>query len=295
MGDDSSPAVGRRRLAYELRRLRLARGHTIQEVADHLECSPGKVSRIETGVVGAQVRDVRDVLDLYGVVGDERERLMGLVRTARRRGWWHDYARVLPADSVRFLGLEDGASTIDIHSCGLVPGLLQTRDYAAAVVGAATTDSPEVVERRLQLRLRRQALLDRDTPPVLDVVLHEAALVAQVGGPDVLAAQLVRLAEVARRPRVTIRVLPLTAGAHLAAGVSFTVFGFGESGDPPTAHIEQLTGNSYPQGEDEVAVYTAAFADARSAALGPDDSRELIGWRAAALAGGAADRIAADG
>lgn len=283
MGDDSSsPAVGRRRLANELRRLRLERGRTIQEVADHLECSPGKVSRIETGVVGAQVRDVRDMLDMYGVGGDERERLLSLVRTARRRGWWHDYARVLPPDSVRFLGLEDGATSIDIYSCGLVPGLLQTRDYAAAVVGADDAGRAEDVERRLQLRLRRQALLERDHPPEVDVVLHEAALVAQVGGPDVLAAQLTRLTEVSRLPHVAIRVLPLSTGAHLAAGTSFTVFGFGESGDPPTAHIEQLTGNSYPQGQEELAVYTAAFADARARALDPDESRELIQWRAAA-------------
>ena len=132
-----SPAVGRRRLAQELRRLRSAAGLTITDVAGRLECSAGKISRIETGEVGAQATDVRAMLDLYGVSGTQRDTLGDLVRLARRRAWWQDYADVVPAGSGRFFGLEDGAVSIDQHAGPLVPGLLQTPAYARAVISVA--------------------------------------------------------------------------------------------------------------------------------------------------------------
>ncbi|HST63819.1 MAG TPA: Scr1 family TA system antitoxin-like transcriptional regulator, partial [Mycobacteriales bacterium] len=156
-----SPAVGRRRLAQELRRLRSAAGLTITEVAGRLECSAGKISRIETGTVSAQATDVAAMLDLYGVAGSQRATLADLVRAARRRAWWQDYADVVPAGSSRFFGLEDGAARIEQHAGPLVPGLLQTPAYARAIVTAAAEVPPADVERRIALRLRRQELLTR--------------------------------------------------------------------------------------------------------------------------------------
>jgi transcriptional regulator with XRE-family HTH domain len=286
VGDGTSPAVERRRLAMELRRLRNRARRTIHEVAEAMECSPGKISRIETGVVGAQPRDVRDLLDIYGVQGAERERLLDLVRHARRRAWWHEYAGVVPPESARLYGLEDGAATIDgYNSTFLIPGLLQTEDYARALMGSAAdgSEAAQSSERRIELRLRRQRLLTREQPPTVRFVLAEAALLAQVGGPRVLADQLRHLAKVATLPNVTIQVLPLTTGAHLAAGTVFTVFGFADDADPTIVYLEQLSGNAYVEAPKEVDLYAKAFVEATTKALSEQESRELICERADGL------------
>lgn len=267
----------------ELRRLRNSARRTIHEVAEALECSPGKISRMETGVVGVQPRDVRDLLDVYGVHGAERERLLDLVRQARRRAWWHEYAGVVPPESARLYGLEDGAATIDGYSSTfLIPGLLQTEGYARALMGAAG-DGSEVAERRIELRLRRQRLLTREQPPAVRFVVAEAALLAEVGGPRVLADQLWHLAKVAALPSVAIHVLPLAVGAHMAAGTVFTVFGFADEADPAIVYLEQLTGNTFVEGPNEVDLYAGAFAEAVTMALGRDESREIICQRARSL------------
>jgi transcriptional regulator with XRE-family HTH domain len=275
-----SPAVGRRRLAHELRRLRSAAGLTISEVADRLECSAGKISRIETGSVAAQATDVRAMLDLYGVAGAERADLTDLVRLARRRAWWQEYADVVPADSGRFFGLEDGAVRIEQHAGPLVPGLLQTPAYARAVIAAAGTDPPADVERRIELRLRRQQLLTRPRPPRLHVLLDEAALRREVGGPEVLAEQLDRLAALAAEDHVLLQVLPFGAGAYTAMGVGFTLFTFADPADPHVVYLEGLTSNTLLDSVQEVGRYAAAFAGSAGRALDRARSAELL--RAAA-------------
>jgi transcriptional regulator with XRE-family HTH domain len=271
-----SPAVGRRRLAQELRRLRSAAGLTISDVADRLECSAGKISRIETGAVGAQATDVRAMLDLYGISGTHRDALADLVRLARRRAWWHEYADVVPADSSRFFGLEDGAVSIEQHAGPLVPGLLQTPAYARAVISAPADVPATVVERRIELRLRRQRLLTRPHPPRLHVLLDEAALRREVGGPDVLASQLDRLASLAAQEHVVLQVLPFGAGAYQALGVAFTVFGFADPADARVVYLEQLTGNALLESAEEVGRYRAAFAESADRALDPDRSADLL-------------------
>ena len=283
MADGTSPAVERRRLAFELRRLRTSADKTIEQVARHLECSPGKISRIETGIVGAQIRDVRDLLDVYGLHGEERDQLLNLARDARRRAWWHDYAGVLPPESARFFGLEDGAETID-HLAGstVVPGLLQTEAYARALIGSAN-DDPAAIALRIELRRRRQPLLTRPKAPAITAVIHEAALVALVGSAATMAGQLRRLVEVAALPNVTIRMLPLATGAHPAAGTSFSIFSFEHPGDPPIVHFEQLTSSSYRERPKDVVRYREAFAAACDLALSPDDSRQLVTDRERAL------------
>jgi transcriptional regulator with XRE-family HTH domain len=271
-----SPAVGRRRLAQELRRLRSAAGLTISDVAARLECSAGKISRIETGSVGVQATDVRALLDVYGVSGTRRDALTDLVRLARRRAWWHEYADVVPAGSSRFFGLEDGAASIEQHAGPLVPGLLQTPAYARAVIGAPAGVPPADAGRRIELRLRRQQLLDRPQPPALHVLLDEAALRREVGGREVLAGQLAHLAALAEREHVVLQVLPFGRGAYPAMGVAFTVFGFADPADPRLVYLEQLTGNTLLETADEVGRYGEAFAQTAAAALDPAASAELI-------------------
>jgi transcriptional regulator with XRE-family HTH domain len=271
-----SPAVGRRRLAQELRRLRSGAGLTIADVAGRLECSAGKISRIENGVVGAQPTDVQAMLDLYGVDSAERAALVELVRTARRRAWWHEYADVVPARSSRFFGLEDGAATIDQHAGAMIPGLLQTEAYARAVASSPSAVRPGDVERRVELRLRRQQLLQRPHPPRVHVLLDEAALHREVGGPEVTAGQLDRLTELAGAPHVTLRVLPFGAGAYPALGIAFTVFGFADPADGRVAYLEQLAGNTLIESAAEVEVYARAFAESAARALDPDRSTRLI-------------------
>jgi transcriptional regulator with XRE-family HTH domain len=271
-----SPAVGRRRLAQELRRLRGRAGLTIADVAERLECSGGKISRIENGVVGAQPTDVRAMLDLYGVTGDERSALVELVRLARKRAWWQDYADVVPAESSRFFGLEDGAVAIDQHAGPMIPGLLQTEPYARALISTPAAAAPVDVDRRVELRMRRQQLLHRSDPPRVHVLLDEAALHRAVGGPDVLTDQLEQLVDVACEPHVTLQVLPFAAGGYPALGVAFTVFGFADPADGRVAYIEQLAGNTLLESAAEVHVYAAAFADSAARALDAARSVELI-------------------
>lgn len=283
MSDTTSPAVERRRLARELRSLRTGANRTIYEVASLLECSPGKISRIENGIVGAQLRDVRELLDIYDVHGERREELLDLVRGARRRAWWHDFTDVVPPASARFYGLEAGAATIDSYSgTALLPGLLQTVAYAHALIDASNAPY-QVVARRLELRTKRKQLLTNPEAPQACFVISESALVAKVGGHQVLGDQLRHLTEIAALPNVTIHVMRLDTDAHAAMGTSFTSFGFADDADPQIVYLEQLTGNTYIENSDDVAVYTAAFIEATKLAIGPDDSRRLIAQRSGSV------------
>jgi transcriptional regulator with XRE-family HTH domain len=278
-----SPVVGRRQLALDLRRLRAAAGRTIDDVARHLECSAAKVSRMETGAVRVGMSDLRAVLELYGVIGAEREALVALARQSRRRGWWHEFTDVVPPGSETFYGLEDGAATIGQHSTSLVPGLLQTADYAAALVGSVPGVSAAVCRRRVELRMRRQQLLARPQPPAVTMVLDEAVLRREVGGPAVMAAQIAHLRDTAGRPHVRLQVLPFSAGAYSAAGVSFTVFGFAEPDETSVVFREQLDANSFLDRPDQVSFYTDALAEASRVAADPQASSTLLTARLAEL------------
>jgi transcriptional regulator with XRE-family HTH domain len=273
---DVGPAVGRRRLAVELRRLRTAAGLTIQDVARTMECSVGKVSRIETGLVTARIQDVREMLELYAVPAAERAVLLDLVRESRKKAWWHAYSDVVPPESAKFYGLEDGAATIQEYGSVLVPGLLQTESYAAAVMSAAQDGDPHVEQRRLELRTRRQQLLTREHPPSLEVILHEPVLHNTMTGTDVTAAQLDRLVELARKPHISIRVLLMAAGPHEAAGMPFTIFGFAGQEDPSVVYHEQPTRNSLIDKPGEVAWYERAFAQAAKLALSRKNSIDAM-------------------
>jgi transcriptional regulator with XRE-family HTH domain len=262
--------VQRRRLGLELRRLREQAGKTIDDVAQALECSDSKVSRIETGQVSATTRDVRDMLDVYGVRGEQRDFLIQAARDARRKGWWQAYGDALIAPLV---GLETAADRVQAYEPMVVHGLLQTVDYTRAIIRAGRPDLPSTqVERWVELRMTRQSLLTRYNPPEFSVVLEEYALYRPVGGVSVLRGQLRRLVEAAKLPSVTLQVLPLTVGEHAALSGAFNIYHFSGPDDPDVVYLEHGASDLYLESAELVQRYTAAFERLRMAALSPEDS-----------------------
>ena len=191
MAASPSPTVRRKRLGIELRRLREQARLTCEDVGQRLDCSGTRISRMETGRISVRPGDVRELLEIYGVLGEEADALVQLAREARRKGWWHTYGRVLPTWFEPYIGLESEAAALRDFQCMVVPGLLQTKEYARAVLRTAPTACPpEDIDRQVALRMDRQATLDQQDPPDLWVVLSENVLRAQVGGPDVMRTQL---------------------------------------------------------------------------------------------------------
>lgn len=277
-----SPTVRRRRLASELRRLRDAAELTIEEVGEKLECSASKISRIETGQVGVTPRDVRDMLEVYGIENDEREALVQLAREARRKGWWHAYNEVFTG---AFVGLESDAASLRSHQALLVPGLMQTEGYTRAVHRAIRPDATEAdVERRIKARLTRQNLLTDSNPPEYWVVLDEAVLYRNVGGREIMRDQLNRLIELAAMPHVTLQVVPFSSGAHAGMEGPFLILGFPEQADPDVVYVENTTTGVYLEEPSDVHRYTLMFDHLRAAALKPDDTLAMVTRAAARLA-----------
>lgn len=282
MARGQGPTVRRRRLASELRRLREAAELTIEEVSERLECSSSKISRIETGHVGVTPRDVRDMLELYGMTGDDKEALVQLAREARNRGWWYAYSEVFTG---AFVGLEADASSLRSFQALIVPGLLQTERYAHTVIRAMRPDADETeVTRRVTARMERQRLLTEPSPPEYWAVLDEAVLHRSVGGPAVMAEQLARLLKLAALPHVTVQVVPFSAGAHPGMEGPFLILGFPEQADPDVVYVDSTTSGAYLELPDDVRRYALMFDHLRAAALKPDDSVELIAGFAAATA-----------
>lgn len=274
MTERRSPTVRRRRLGLELRRLREHAGLTIDYVADRLECSASKISRIETGHSGATPRDVRDMLEVYGVVGAECEELVQIARDARQKGWWHPYSPVLTG---AYVGLETEAKSIRAYEQQVVPGLLQTEEYARAMIRAARPDiAAEEVERRVHVRMRRQSLLDQDDPVDLWVVLDESVLSRPVGGDAVMRRQMDRLVEAAELANVTLQVLPFEAGAHAGMDGTFAILNFPEKVDTDVVFAENATGGLFLEKSEELRKYHFIFDHIRAAALRPEESVSLI-------------------
>jgi transcriptional regulator with XRE-family HTH domain len=271
--------VRRRRLAAELRRLRDQAKLTIEDVAEKLECSTSKISRMETGHVGVNPRDARELLRLYGVSEDQLDALVQLAKEARKKGWWHAYNEVFNG---AFVGLEAEASSLRAYQALLVPGLLQTEDYMRAVIRAARPDAtPAEVDKRVQARLERQRLLTDVEPPQYWAVIDEAVLCRSVGGDAVMHAQLNWLAIRAALPRVTIQVLPFSAGAHSGMEGPFLILGFPEQADPDVVYVDNTTAGFYLEEPAEILRYTLMFDHLRAAALSPDDTVTRIAEAAA--------------
>ena len=274
MARSYSPTVRRRRLASELRRLRDRAELTIDEVGEKLECSASKISRIETGHVGVTPRDVRDMLELYGVETDELEELVQLSREARKKGWWHNYSEVFTG---AFVGLEAEAATLRAYQALLVPGLLQTAEYTREVTRASRPDiSAAELDRRVAGRQARQQLLREPEPPQYWAVVDEAVLCRPVGGPAAMVTQLNRLTELATLPHVTLQVIPFETGAHAGMEGAFLILGFPEQADPDVVYVENTSTGVYMEEPPEILRYTLKFDHLRAMALGPDATLEKI-------------------
>jgi transcriptional regulator with XRE-family HTH domain len=273
-----SPTVRRRRLGAELRRRRDAAGVTIDVVAERLECSASKVSRIETGHTTATPRDVRDMLEIYGVTGPEADELVQIAREARQKGWWHPYSTVLTG---AYVGFEAAARSVRAYEQQVVPGLLQTADYARAMIRAARPDiTDEDVAHRVHVRLKRQSLLTQEDQIDVWAVLDEAVLSRPVGGDEVMRAQLHRLVEAADLPNVTLQVLPFEVGAHAGMDGTFTILDFPEPSDADVVYAENATGGLFLEKSEELRKYIFIFDHIRAAALTPEESVAMIAKRA---------------
>lgn len=264
------PVVPRRRLGAELRTLRERTGLTIEDVAKELECSVSKVSRLETGQGIPKARDVRDLLDRYKVTDQaHRDRMLRWVREGQRQGWWQDFSDVLapdpedpllPDNLSRFVAFEQDASEVRSFETTLVHGLLQTEDYARAVLSALSTADPEATDRLVEFRMRRQDRLYVDEDPLrIHVILDEAVLHRPVGGEQVMRAQLNRLLGAAQRPNITIQVLPFSVGAHRSVDGSFLVLAFPDSDDNDLVYAESHLGQLYLEKQHDVEVYKQIF------------------------------------
>jgi transcriptional regulator with XRE-family HTH domain len=278
MADEVRPTVRARRLASELRRLREAAGKSTGQAAEALDCSSSKISRIETGANGVRSVDLDILLNLYGLEGKaQREALKRLSQESKERGWWHAYGGAIAPEYSDLLGLEWDAESIRTWQHAVVPGLLQTPDYVRALLRAdPVAVSGSELEELVGIRMERQGLLGREKAPRYSAVVWEPALRCAVGGSGVLGAQLDRLLEAAERPNVSLRVVPLSAGAHAGTGGAFTMFGFADSPHVGAVFLETLTSSHYVDREAELGRYTAVFDRLCSSALNPADSLELI-------------------
>jgi transcriptional regulator with XRE-family HTH domain len=275
-------STARRELGTELRRLRGDR--RAADVATGLGWSESKLSRIETAHTGITEADLDRLLTAYGVRVEDRDRLRDLARHGRARAWWTPYRSSVPDPYDEFVALEAEATTICEWEAQVVPGLLQTDEYARAVieVGADIEDT-ETIQRRLALRMARQAVLTREPPPFLQILLDEAVLHREVGGREVLGRQLARLVEASGRPGLELLILPFSAGAHAGQTESFMVLEFAEGTRAPIVHIEGLTGGLFRVTSNEVEVYQDALDDLRERALSEEESRTVIAEREEAL------------
>ncbi|KRD13228.1 MULTISPECIES: helix-turn-helix domain-containing protein [unclassified Streptomyces] len=282
------PAVRRRKLGAELRTLRAQAGLTSGEAARLVGWHQSKVSRIETGTSGSKPADVRLLLDAYGVADPQlRELMLALAGDDAGDGrdhWWHAYRGVLPPAYRDFISLESQASAMRTLETTVVPGLLQTPEYARAVTCAAVEGlDEEQLDALVEVRLARQDVLRAQPPLELSAVLDEAVLRREVGGPEVMARQLRRLAEASRTPQVSLQVLPFTAGAHIGVTGPFVIFSFARTSDLDVVVLDHLTSSLYLERKEDLQAYAQAFNALRAHALSPGETSEYL----AAVAGGA--------
>jgi len=284
MPELGSPSVRRRRLAAELRRLREERNLTGEDVAESLGWSASKLSRIELARTGIKAADLSDLLTDYGLPAEHRQELLGLVEKPRSREWWRTYTDALPEKFVTLLGLESQAASISAWSPELLPGLLQTKDYARASIdahmAATARISPSEVERRVQARLRRQHLLTSENPTPFACVLDESVLLRHLGTAQVMRDQLAHLVQMSQLHNVTLHVLPL-GGSHPVGTGAFILLRFAPiPGIGPVSdivYLEQLSGSQlYVDDDAETHQYELGFGHLVESSLAEDESRDLI-------------------
>lgn len=259
-GAVAGPTVRRIALGSSLRRMRERAGIDRATAGNVIRASTAKISRMETGRVGFKIRDVADLLTLYGVTDPaECDELLDLAYRSNQAGWWYRYNDLVPSWFELYLGLEQDAAVIRTFALQFIPELLQTPDYARAVTRLACTRTEEI-ERRVELRMHRQRLLTRDDPPMLWAVIDESVLRRSVcDEPDVLRAQLTYLLEVNERPTVSLQFVPLRHGGHAAIGGSFTLLRFAQADLPDVVYLEQLTSAQCLDKHSDTERYTLAM------------------------------------
>lgn len=270
--DPRMTTLHQRRLARELRTCRETAGFCPETVARAFGWDRSKVSRLETAKVKPKKQDVAALLDLYGITDDRRDALLLLVEYAQRRGWWAAFGDAFDGT---YVAHEDGAARILCWEAQLIPGLLQTEDYARAVISAVRPGDPEGVQQRVRGRIARQPVLGRDNdPPQFHAVIGEAALRQRAGGVEVMRAQLAELLVRARRPNITVQVLPFAAGAHPGVDGSFVILEFPD--DPALMYVESQAGDTYLRAPDQRHRLKWAWDGVRGAALTPVESEEFL-------------------
>jgi transcriptional regulator with XRE-family HTH domain len=272
----ANPTVRQRELGMRLRELRNAAEFTVEQVGERLLCSATKISRLETGARRASLRDVRDLCGIYGVTDkDQVEDLMTLASRAREPGWWKQYEDAILSP---YIGLEQAAVAITVYSMSFVPALIQTSDYARATIKSIERKiDPAILDRRVEVRLRRQELLDRPAPPRYRVLLDEAVLRRQVGGAAVMHAQLDKIVACAAEEKLTVQVIPFDVGVYPSTDSNVVLLEFAEeSPQGPIVFVEGLLKNKYYEHPAEIARYREAMEYLRDAAGSPRDSIGLI-------------------
>jgi len=278
MNGAGGSVVRRILLGSQLRRLRESRGITREAAGYSIRASESKISRMELGRVSFKARDIEDLLTLYGVAEEtERGALLGLAREANLAGWWHSFGDVLPGWFQTYIGLEAAASLIRVYEVQFVHGLLQTEEYAHAVVSRGMPGASRAeIDRRVALRLERQKVLVSERAPHFHVILDEAALRRPYGDRAVMRGQLKHLIEVSEHPGVTLQVMPFSFGGHAGESGSFTMLSFPESDLSDVVYLEQLTGALYLDKREEVAQYAAVMEKLAKDSPDPAESRDLL-------------------
>ncbi|MER6502121.1 helix-turn-helix transcriptional regulator [Streptomyces sp. NPDC001455] len=272
-----NPTVRRRRLGQELRRLRELKGMTAEEVAERLLVSQSKISRLENGRRSISQRDVRDLCGVYEVE-DHRivESLMQMAKDSRQQGWWHAFGDI--PYSV-YIGLETDAESLRVYEPQVVPGLLQTRGYAEALINGALPEAPpNDIEKRVTVRARRQDRITTPEQPLrLWAVIDESALRRMVGGKQVMIEQLEQLVELSHLPHVTVQVLPFDMGAHPGINGQYAVLEFPDAADSSVVYIEGVTSDLYLEKAHDVQRYSVMYEHLRAQSLNVEQSRIFIG------------------
>ncbi|GGY45604.1 helix-turn-helix domain-containing protein [Streptomyces djakartensis] len=277
-GRSAGPMVPRLALGARLRRLREERGIGRAEAGHVIRSSASKISRMEGGRHGFKLRDVADLLTLYGVTDEaERATLMALAEQANTHAWWQYYSDVVPVWMQAYLGAEQAASVIRCFRVQRVPGLLQTADYARAAIRLAHPDAgADEIDRRVALRMTRQRVLRRRPATRLWAVIDEAALRRPVGGPEVMRAQLRHLIDICRLPQVTVQILPFHSGGHAAEGGPVTILRLPGGELPDVVYLEQLTTALYPDRPADIERYWDAMNRLVVEAESPDETPTFL-------------------
>lgn len=272
------PTVRLRRLTGELKRLRNAVGLTQEAVSERTGLDESSIYRIERALNKPQKRTVTTLLDLYGVTDEaQRAELLELLKDAAKQNWVSTYKDYLPEQYQTYIGFEEEALSLSNYESLFVPGLLQTEDYARAVIhGVVPAIAGEDVDRRVEVRMRRQEVLNRANPLRLWAVIDEAAIRRQVGGADVMRAQALHLAHAAEAPHITLQVVPYEAGAHPGMPGSFVVMEFPDPSDPALIYTDSMAGDVFLETESDVTRYRGTFQQLTAQALSPADTMKMI-------------------